>query len=152
MSVELPMAEENCGNCRFWHFDSRNTMRADCRRRPPFSPRGERSDDSWFPQTPVWQWCGEWEPRAVAADGPEPTIHEGSRPITAKVWPLTMTSYEVEEYTGVSRTTIFAMVSDGTFPRSVRVHRDLKWQKGEVDKWYLNLKAGRRKVRAKKVI
>ena len=43
---------------------------------------------------------------------------------------------DVEELTGLSRSTIYAMISEGTFPRPVRLgKRAVGWPVSQIDEW-----------------
>ena len=43
---------------------------------------------------------------------------------------------EVERLTGLSRSTIYAMISDGTFPRPVRLgKRAVGWRESDIAAW-----------------
>lgn len=56
------MAEECCGNCRFW---KQTEYKGVCRRRPPVWTGPDDSNDEGmfcFPDVRADNWCGEWEP------------------------------------------------------------------------------------------
>ena len=46
---------------------------------------------------------------------------------------------DIEELTGLSRSTIYAMISEGTFPRPVRLgKRAVGWPASQVEEWLLS--------------
>ncbi len=46
---------------------------------------------------------------------------------------------EVEELTGLSRSTIYAMIADGTFPRPVRMTaKAVAWPESSIAEWLEN--------------
>lgn len=57
-----------------------------------------------------------------------------SKPVT--VTPVLLRRPEVEKRTGFSRSTIYAIVSDGTFPAPVRIgKRAVAWRESDVSDW-----------------
>lgn len=43
---------------------------------------------------------------------------------------------EVEAITGLSRSTLYAQMKDGTFPRPIRLGaRAVGWRKSDIEKW-----------------
>lgn len=73
------MSEQNCGNCRFWKEDSKDSYEGVCRRYPPtahfYQYVGDGCEDvyySAFAETAADQWCGEWQPEKPKANPSEP--------------------------------------------------------------------------------
>lgn len=52
-----PLKEQQCGNCRYWHFQKR-----DCRRHAP-QPSHKAWREAWWPAVAIDDWCGEWVER-----------------------------------------------------------------------------------------
>lgn len=60
--------KERCETCRWW-LRHRGTKagkkyisnKGDCRRYPPTVMQDE-NEDSQFPISPLFDWCGEWQP------------------------------------------------------------------------------------------
>ena len=51
-----------------------------------------------------------------------------------------LTRREVEAMTGLSRSTLYALMSRGTFPRPLRVGgRAVRWSLAEIERWIANL-------------
>lgn len=44
---------------------------------------------------------------------------------------------QVQERTGLSRSTIYSLIRDGEFPKQIRLHgrKSVGWVEAEVDKW-----------------
>lgn len=50
---------------------------------------------------------------------------------------------EVEDKTGLSRSTIYANMALGTFPKAVKIgHRAVAWLETEIDDWMLSRVTG----------
>ena len=62
------MAEQYCGNCRFWKAFTSGTE-GYCRRyapRPTLKPNRDEDgvaveQPAWWPDTSIDDWCGEWQ-------------------------------------------------------------------------------------------
>lgn len=57
--TELPMREERCETCRWWHSsgESAGTL-GWCHRYPPIFI--DHESDAAYPETDIFDWCGEW--------------------------------------------------------------------------------------------
>lgn len=65
--------------------------------------------------------------------------------------PALLRRYEVEARTGLSRSTLFALVASGDFPKPIELHgRTRAWVESDVSDWIAaKIQAGRRACGAK---
>lgn len=48
----------------------------------------------------------------------------------------------IMEYTGLSRSGIYKLMSDGIFPRPIKIGRSARWRESDIEKWQADLAAG----------